>query len=184
MASSQAASAAKQDEKEAHLQQAATELGSGQHDSIQKATVANNVATSTLCHQMEGCPAKVTAQNAQQTLIPAAESVLIKHIQCCALSSFPLTLALLMEYANTITHPVPGTSKPIKVTHSWLQLFLIQHSLIWSHWSQCLDNQCLTGTMEDNIWQWFTQLSNICYDHQLTWSESRPRALLGQGKHP
>ncbi|SJX63542.1 related to transposase [Sporisorium reilianum f. sp. reilianum] len=56
---------------------------------------------------------------------------------------------------------VPGRSQAPEVTHTWLQSFLIRHMAIWTHWSCCLDNACLTGATEDNICQWYNKLSEI-----------------------
>ncbi|CDW97401.1 hypothetical protein [Sporisorium scitamineum] len=50
-------------------------------------------------------------------LIPATESALVECIWRCACSSFPLTPALIPEYTNTVTHPVPGCSEPINVVN-------------------------------------------------------------------
>ncbi|SJX63767.1 related to transposase [Sporisorium reilianum f. sp. reilianum] len=69
-----------------------------------------------------------------------------------------------MEYANDAAHPASACSQPVQVTCSWMQLFLIWHLSIQSHWSHCLDNQHLTGATEDVICQWYISLSKIMHN--------------------
>ncbi|SJX60464.1 related to transposase [Sporisorium reilianum f. sp. reilianum] len=59
---------------------------------------------------------------------------------------------------------VPGHSQALEVTHAWLQLFLICHPAIRTHWSCCLDNAHLTGATKDNICQWYNKLSKIMHN--------------------
>ena len=148
---SRAAKAADHDQQESQLQQAAAKLGNGQHDSLCKAARANNVPKSTLRHWMEGQPPKKGAQATQQSLTPTAETALLKHIWHCACSRYPLMTALLCEYTATIIHPVPGHNQQSEVTHNWMQSFLLSHPAIWTHWSCCLDNSCITGANETII---------------------------------
>lgn len=114
---------------------------------------------------MEGHHPKKDAQIDQQHLIPAAETALVEHIWHCAVSRYPLTPALLQQYANTIMHPVPGHDQLLDVTHTWLQAFLLQHPAIWTHWSCCLDNACLTGATNEIICQWYIQLNKIMCEY-------------------
>ena len=119
------ARAAKREQKEAQLQQATAELSNGQHNSIQKAAAAHNVPEAMLQQHMAGLQPKAKAQSSQQVLTPAAEMALVEYIQHCACSRYPLTPALLREYTDAITQPVPGRSQPVKLGCSWLQSFLI-----------------------------------------------------------
>lgn len=150
------------------MQQAAAELGNGDYDSIRKAAAAHNVPEAALRHRMEGRHPKKDAQTDQQRLMLAAETALVEHIRRCATSGYPLTPALLCQYANTITHPVPGGSQPPEVMHAWLQSFMLHHPTIHSHWSRCLDNARLTGATEEIIRQWFDQLGNIMREYHVT----------------
>ena len=163
----QAASAANRDEQEFQLQQAAAEVHEGQHSSIHAAAAANNVPKSTLCHRLQGQQLKKDAQTNQQSLTPAAESVLVNHIQHCSCSGYPLAPAHILEYASSISHSIPGQSKPVDVGHKWLQGFLLCHPSLKSCWSRCLDNACLRGTDEEGVRQWFACLSNIITEYNI-----------------
>ncbi|SJX60630.1 related to transposase [Sporisorium reilianum f. sp. reilianum] len=97
-------------------------------------------------------------------LTPATETTLVNLIRRCAISGYPLMPAHLMEYANAAARPASARSQPVQVTHSWMQLFLIWHLSIWSHWSCCLNNQCLMGATEDVIRQWYVLLGKIMHN--------------------
>ncbi|SJX66448.1 related to transposases [Sporisorium reilianum f. sp. reilianum] len=96
------------EDQEARLQLAADKLDNGQHDSLRKAVVAHNVPEATLRHQRKGHHTKKDAHANQQALLPIAETALLKHIQHCAYSSFPLMPALIREYTNDAIRAVPG----------------------------------------------------------------------------
>ena len=100
---SQTASAAEWAAKEACVQQAAVDWASGAYPSICKAAAFNDVAEATLHHCLADQVPKKDAQIGTQSLTPAAENALAKHIQHCACSGFPLTPSHICEYANTIT---------------------------------------------------------------------------------
>ncbi|SPO28103.1 related to transposase [Ustilago trichophora] len=163
-----AATASKRDQREGHLQLAISELKQGQHNSIRKAAAAHNVSESTLRHRMSGRQNKKAANEAQQALTCAAENAVITHIQRRACSGFPLTPAVVMQYANAVSRPLPAGGTLVKLSHAWLQLFLLRHPEIKSHWSRCLDNARLTGTDEASIQQWFTQLAAILREYNVS----------------
>ncbi|SPO24922.1 related to transposase [Ustilago trichophora] len=163
-----AATASKRDQREGHLQLAISELEQGQHNSIRKAAAAHNVSESTLRHRMSGRQNKKAANEAQQALTCAAENAVITHIQRCACSGFPLTPAVVMQYANAVSRPLPAGGTLVKLSHAWLQSFLLRHPEIKSHWSRCLDNARLTGTDEASIQQWFTQLAAILREYNVS----------------
>ncbi|SPO30161.1 related to transposase [Ustilago trichophora] len=164
----QAATASKRDQREERLQLAINELEQGQHNSICKAAAVHNVPESTLRHRMLGRQSKKGANEAEQALTSAAENAVVTHIRRCACSGFPLMPAIVMEYANAVSWPLPAGGTPIKLSHAWLQSFLLWHPEIKSHWSRCLDNAQLTGTDEAGIQQWFTQLASILHEYNVS----------------
>ncbi|SJX62175.1 related to transposase [Sporisorium reilianum f. sp. reilianum] len=107
---------------------------------------------------MQGRRTKKDGHTAQQALPPEAETALVQLIWRSTLTGFLLTPTHIWEHANDVAHGVPGHPKPVNIGEHWMQVFLIQHLSICSHWSCCLDNTCLTGTTEEVVCDWFNCL--------------------------
>ncbi|SJX66501.1 related to transposase [Sporisorium reilianum f. sp. reilianum] len=93
--------------------------------------------------------------------MPTEETSLLEYIRRRACSGYPLTPALLRDHANKIICSVPGHSQELKVSHAWLQSFLLWHPAIWLHWSCCLDNAHLNRANKTVVQEWFACLAEI-----------------------
>ena len=128
------------DKQEGRVWQALDELNAGQHSSIGTAARAHNVAKSTLYDRLNGAQSKKDAHTHQQLLLPAAETALVKRIQRCAASGFPLNPGDVCSYAQTLAHHTSGESDAAKLGRAWMQGFLLWHQQIQSAWLHCLEN--------------------------------------------
>ena len=117
----QPATTTDRDAQETWLQQAATKLGNQMYSSLQQAATAHNVPELTLWHQMHGQQGRLNAPTDLQSLTSAAEIAIVDCIQCCTCSSYPLTLAQVCDYANTISCTILGHSQPIEVGCNWMK---------------------------------------------------------------
>lgn len=158
---SRVATAASRDQRKARLQQASRDIDSGLYPSISKAAAANGVPATSLRYRRQGRQPKAAAQNQQQRLTPDEETGLVEYVRRRSYSGYPLTPARLREHADSIIRSVPTRSAEPRVSHAWLQAFLIRHPAIRSHWSRCLDNARLSGANKATVREWFARLNEI-----------------------